>query len=302
MPAHAPSDHSTGRLLRAAAIATLLFSGLEMAGGRYARSLALTADAWHNLSDAAALFVTWFSSYASGRVPSHRRTFGYGRAGVLVAFGAALALLPIAGLLFYQAYRRAAAPEDPRVAVMLLLGASSLAMNLIISGALRRAATSSCPRSVTLHIAGDALASIGIVAAAILIPLTGVRALDPALAFLIACLIVWTTWETVLDSLNTLLEGLPRGMNLDEVVAAIQRVEGVEEVHDIHIWSLSPHSHALSCHVRIADLPLVEGETILNGISAALEREFEIRHTTVQLEGEACEAGERCTTPGELGD
>lgn len=297
MPAHARGDHSTGWLLRAAAIATLLFSGLEMAGGRYAGSLSLTADAWHNLCDAAALFVTWFSSYASRRVPSHRRTYGYGRAGVLVAFTAALALLPIAGLLFYQAYGRLAAPGDPRTAVMLVFGAASLAMNAVISGALRRAAANSCPRSVTLHIAGDALASIGIVAAAILIPLTGVRALDPALAFLIAGLIVWTTWETVLDSLNTLLEGLPRSMSLDDVVSVVRRIEGVEDVHDIHIWSLSPHSHALSCHVRIADLPLIEGETILKGISAALEREFEICHTTVQLEGEACEASARCVIP-----
>ncbi len=288
MPAHARGDHSTGWLLTAAAIATLLFSALEMAGGIYARSLALTADAWHNLSDAAALFVTWFSIYASGRLPSHRRTYGYGRAGVLLAFAAALALLPVAGLIFYQAYGRASAPGEPRVAVMLLLGASSLVVNATISAALRRAAANSCPRSVSLHMAGDALAGIGIMAAAILIPLTGARVLDPALAFLIAGLIVWTTWETVLDSLNTLLEGLPRGMSLDDVVAAIKRVKGVEDVHDIHVWSLSPHSHALSCHVRIADLPLIEGEAILNAINGALERDFEIRHTTVQLEGEAC--------------
>lgn len=297
MPAQAPGNRGTGWALKIAAISTLAFCGLELTTGYYSHSLSVVADGWHNFSDGVALLLGWLAGYARTKAPSRRRTYGYGRASVLAGFAAALSLLLVTGMLFYFGYQRLLAPQSPHTGWMLLFGLASLGLNSVTPLALRRRASSTVPRHVLGQMAGGALASLCMVGAAVAIALTGMIVLDTILAFLIGGLIVWTTWEMVMDSLNTLLEALPRGMNLDEVVAAIRAVEGVEDVHDVHVWTLGPESHALSCHVRIAEVPIREGEEVLRRISAVVEREFGIRHTTVQVEDTACDSVHGCVMP-----
>lgn len=303
MPAHARTAVISGSVLKVAILATLAFFGLEMAAGYYARSLALVSDAWHNFSDALAMLVTWFARYVQVKAPSESKTYGYHRAGVLAAFVAALSLVLLAGFLFYEGYRRLMTPapgeaDAPRTSIMMVMGAASVVIHWVISSALRRDARGrASPRSVLIHMAGDTLAAIGIVLAAVVISATGVRAVDPVLGILIAGLIVWTAWDIVTESLDILLEGLPRGMALEQVTAAIRGVPGVEDVHDLHIWSLGASTQALSCHVRIADIPLGESEEILREVNAVLDRQFRISHTTVQLEHAACEAVNGCPIP-----
>jgi len=223
MPAHAPADHNTGWVLKVAALATLAFFGAELACGYYARSLALISDAWHNFSDALALFVTWFAFHARARAPSRHRTYGYHRAGVLAAFVAALLVLGPAGWLFYRGAQRLLAPGQPDFRIMLALGAAGVVLNAVVSVALRRAARGEqCPPRVFLHMAGDALAGLGILLAALLIRIWGLRAADPLLGLLIAGLVVWTVWDVMVESLDILLEGLPRGLELEQVEAAIR--------------------------------------------------------------------------------
>jgi cobalt-zinc-cadmium efflux system protein len=157
-------------------------------------------------------------------------------------------------------------------------------------------------RAAYAHMLGDALGSVGIILGAIAIRYTGWQRIDPALSVLIGLLIVWTAWDIVKESLNILLEGLPRGMRLHHVVAAIRGVEGVLEVHDLHVWSLGSSVHALSCHVLIRDLPPSESESILKRINAELDARFHIRHTTIQFEHARCAApGNGCPLPS-LGD
>ncbi len=288
-------------MLRSAILATLGFFAAELAAGWYAQSLALISDAWHNLAAALALLVTWSAYYVQGKAPSRSKTYGYHRAGVLGAFVAALALMLVAGGLFYSGFRRSLAPPEPETTVMLLTGAAGAALNLALSAALRGASwVGARPRTVMFHLAGDALASMAIVVAAVLVRFTGLRVIDPVLGILIAGLVIWTAWDIVAESLNILLEGLPRGISLEQVVETIRGVPGVEDIHDLHIWSLGARTQALSCHVRIADIPLPDGEAILSEVNAVLERRFRIGHTTIQLEHVACDAEHGCLIPSSV--
>lgn len=296
MPVVRFGSHSAGWMLKVAAISTLAFSAAEFAAGSYAGSLALISDAAHNLSGALALLVMLFAFYIQGRPPSSSQTYGYHRAAVLAAFVAALGLLAAAAVLFYKGYRGLTEPLTPNTAVMIAAGAGGLVLNVLLSAALRRASwVGARPHTVLVHIAGDAVAAFGVLAAALVIHFTGrYAALDPFLAILIAGLIVWSAWDIVTESLDVLLEGMPRGMSLDQVAGAIREVAGVEDVHDLHIWSLSAQTHALSCHLRVANVELAESEAILAEVNTVLGRDFSIRHTTIQVECAACEAVEGC--------
>jgi len=146
-------------------------------------------------------------------------------------------------------------------------------------------------RAAFIHMSGDAVSSMGIVAGALLIHFTGLTVIDPILSILIGVLIIWTAWDIIQESLNVLLEGLPRGMELAEVTQALQGVEGVMDVHDLHIWSLGSSAHALSCHVLIQDMPPSESNSILHRINDLLCK-FHIHHTTIQFEHTNCALSE----------
>jgi cobalt-zinc-cadmium efflux system protein len=149
---------------------------------------------------------------------------------------------------------------------------------------------------------GDALGSVAIIVGAVAIRYTGWLRIDPALSIVIAALIIWTAWDIVRESLNILLEGLPRGLHLQDVCGALAAVEGVEDVHDLHIWSLGSKTHALSCHVRIADVPPSASEAILRGINQVLRERFHICHTTVQFEHAGCAISDNgCVIPIDAG-
>ena len=305
MPAHERGAHAPGWVLKMATLATLAFFGVELAAGYWARSLALVSDAWHNFSDALVLLVAWFAWHVQAKAPSERKTYGYQRASVLAAFVAALSLIGLVGFLFYEGYRRLfvlpAEANTPNTTVMMAMGTAGVLMHWFISSALRRDSQSQrAPRSVLVHTWADTLIALGIVLVAVVIAATGLRAADPLLGILIAGLIVWTAWDIVTESLNILLEGLPRGIELEQVATAIRGVPGVEDVHDLHIWSLGAKAQALSCHVCIADIPLLESEAILAQVNVVLEQRFRICHTTVQLEHVPCEAAKGCRIP--IGD
>ena len=148
-----------------------------------------------------------------------------------------------------------------------------------------------------MHTAADAVSTLGIVIGGWLIARTGFRQIDAVLGFLIGALILWSSVGIIRETLNILLEGAPQGVRLDAVVASLRRIEGVEEVHDVHIWSLGSHKHAMSGHVSIANIPPSESNEILRRINAVLDDEYQISHTTIQFEHAACEVGPRCYVP-----
>ena len=271
-------------VVRIALVATLGLVATEFVAGALAHSLALVSDGWHNLTDVPSLILSWIALYFERRPPDQQRTYGYQRAGVLAAFVNALILVGVALFLCYQGYERILRPQPVASGTMLIVGAIALVVNGGISLALASERSDLNLRAVFIHNLGDALSNLAIIAGAWLIRATGQTMIDPAIAFLISGMILWTAAGIITDSANILLESLPIGMSLEGVAACMLGVAGVKEVHDVHIWSLGSNDHALSCHVHILDMPTSESEQIAHQIREVLAREFGIHHTTIQFE------------------
>ena len=219
---------------------------------------------------------------------------------MLAAFINALTLLVLAGLLFYESYQRLLHPQPVAEMTMIVVAAIGLAVNLAIVWGLGGNGGDLNIRAAWIHMVGDAASSAGIIAGAIVIGFTGWHAIDPALSVVIGLAIVWSAWDIIRDSLNILLEGLPKGLKLSDVTAELCHVPGVIDVHDLHIWSLGSQAHALSCHVLIENMPPSESESILNRINGVLCDRFSISHTTVQFEHTRCALAEtHCTVIGQ---
>ncbi len=278
-----------GKVLRWSLLVTVLFVVVEFVAGLQAHSLALISDAGHNLTDALALLLAWVGFYFASRPPDKVKTYGYHRAGVLAAFVNALTLLVLACFIFYESYHRLRNPEPVGELTMFVVAGLGLAVNAAIMLGLHRQRREDLNiRAAYVHMLGDALGSIGIIIGAVVIHYTGWHVVDPILSVLIGLLIVWTAWDIVRETLNILLEGLPRGMRLDSVLDSLRAVPGVRDLHDLHVWSLGTRTHALSCHVLIDDISLVETESILRRINEVMAERYGIHHTTIQFEHNQC--------------
>jgi cobalt-zinc-cadmium efflux system protein len=272
---------------------------VEAVAGFRAHSLALISDAGHNFTDALALGLALAGFYLQSKPADETKTYGYHRAGVLAAFVNALTLVALSIWILYESVQRLRAPEPVNETLMMAVAGLGLALNSAIMLALRAASRNDLNiRGAFVHMLGDALGSIAIVLGAVAIRYTGWMRVDPILSVLIALLIIWTAWDIVRESLNILLEGLPRGIQLADVARAMGGVGGVLGVHDLHIWSLGSSTHALSCHVLIEDVPPSESDSILRNVNTLLERRFGIAHTTVQFEHVSCAISETgCAIP-----
>jgi len=294
----------TGRVLWWSLIATGAFVVVEFIAGIQAHSLALLSDAGHNFTDALALLLAWFGFYLQSKPANETKTFGYQRAGVLTAFVNALTLVALAVWIFYEGYQRLLRPQPVHETVMMVVAGGGLVLNGGIMWGLRIARHHDINiRSAFVHMLGDLLGSIGIVIGAAAIRYTGWQQIDPVLSILIGALIVWTAWDIIQESLNILLEGLPRGLDLPSVSSAMCEVEGVLDVHDLHIWNLGSNTRALSCHVLIQDLPPSASECTLKCLNDLLAERFQICHTTVQFEHVGCAVSENgCVIPVDAGE
>ncbi len=292
---HAPT---TGRKLQLSLWITVAFIFVELAAGIKAHSLALLSDAGHNFTDSLALGLAWFAFYLQAKPPTEQKTFGYLRAGVLAGFVNALTLVVLALFIFYEAYERFLAPSPVEEGIMIAVAAAGLVVNVAVMWALHADSHNDLNiRGAFMHMLGDALSSVGIIIGAVAIYYTRLTWIDPLLSVLIAVLILWSGWDIIREAVNILLEGLPRGISREDVCGAISGVEGVIEVHDLHVWSLSSSSHALSCHTMIDDLPPSESDAILRRINEVLQHRFHIDHTTIQFEHLRCEGAEEiCAT------
>lgn len=289
-------DHRTGKVLMVSLILTIGFVIGEALAGFHSHSLALLSDAGHNLTDAAGLVLAGIAYLFQSRPGDTSRTFGYHRTGVLAAFTNALLLGALSLGLLYESYRRLLNPQPVTENVMLWVAATGLVLNVGIAWGLDSGRSDLNLRAAWIHMIGDAASCAAIMVGALVIKYTGWLAVDPLLSILIAAAIVWTAWDILKDSLNILLEGLPKGLSLSEVTGAICQVSGVLDVHDLHIWSLGSNAHALSCHVLIEDMPPSESDSILRNVNSVLDARFHIHHTTVQFEHVRCAlAAESCT-------
>jgi cobalt-zinc-cadmium efflux system protein len=283
---HAGHAHPSLRpaVLGWAMAATLGLVVAEVFGGILGRSVALLNDAVHNLSDVPALGISWLAMHWAARPADSDKTYGYHRAGILASFTNSLFLIVLALWLGYEAILRFRAPVNVVESWMIWTSLAALAVNGGITLALVRGRGDLNLRSILIHNFGDALSNIAIIGGALIIRATGAHRIDPLLGLAIGLLVLWSSVGILRQSTHILLEGRPRGMRVEEVARAILSVNGVQEVHDVHIWSLGGEHHALSLHARIPDMHMDECERVLAAIQERAAKEFGIDHTTVQLE------------------
>jgi cobalt-zinc-cadmium efflux system protein len=264
--------------------ATLALVAAEVVGGILGRSVALLNDAVHNLSDVPALGISWLAMRWAERPADSEKTYGYHRAGILAAFTNAILLVVLSLWLGYEAIERLRAPVTVVESWMIWTSLAALVVNGGITLALVRGRRDLNLRSILIHNFGDALSNIAIIGGAILIGITGAHWIDPLLGLAIGLLVLWSSIGILRQSAHILLEGRPPEMRVEEVARVILTVPGVQEVHDVHIWSLGGGHNALSLHARIPDMHMDECERILTSIQEKAAKDFGIDHTTVQFE------------------
>jgi cobalt-zinc-cadmium efflux system protein len=292
-----PGQHRTSRILQISLGVTLAYIVLLVVSGIRAHSLALLSEAGHNLSDFLALLLSWVAIYLQSRPPSATKTYGYHRAGVLVALVNAASLMVVSFLIFYEAFRRLQHPEPVHAGTMMIVAAAGVIMNGAIALMLLRSDRDVNIRSALVHEIGDTLSTAAVIAGGWAIMVTGQSWIDSALSVGIGALILWSGFGIVRETLNILLEGTPRGLKLERVEEAMRAVDGVNDVHDLHVWNIGSETRALSCHISIADIPPSVSERILRDVKECLHHEFRIDHTTIQFEHEVCEVAHGCVIP-----
>jgi cobalt-zinc-cadmium efflux system protein len=293
---HAGNER-TSRVLRISLAVTAAYIVLLVIAGIRAHSLALLSEAGHNLTDFVALLLSLLAVYLHSRPPSATHTYGYHRAGVLAALVNSATLVVISFVIFYEAVRRIQHPQPVHAPLMMWVAAAGVVMNGAITFMLYRTDRDVNVRSALVHEIGDTLSTAAVIAGGWAILATGKYWIDPALSFGIGALILWSSFGILRETLNILLEGTPRGMKLDRVAAAICEIDGVNDVHDLHVWSLGSETSALSCHISIADIPPSVSERILRDVKDRLHRDFRIDHTTIQFENVVCEVAHGCVIP-----
>ena len=261
----------------------------EVVGGLLSNSLALLGDAGHVFADIVALSLSWYGVRQAGRPASSRMTFGYHRVGVMVAIVNAVSIFAIAVAILYQAYRRLQQPPEVNSLLMLSVAIVGLVVNAFVAFWLRREQQSNINvRSAFWHAIGDALASVGVIIGGIIMLFTGWFLVDPIVSVLISCAITLAAWRILKEGFQVLLEAIPQNMDIMELVNNLNRVPGVKEVHDVHVWSISPELHAMSCHVLIDDLSTSQAASIRDKIEDMVRKQFHIKHTTLQMECQQC--------------
>ncbi|MBI4302708.1 MAG: cation transporter [Chloroflexi bacterium] len=279
-----------GNKLRFALILTAAILLAELVGGFLANSLALLSDAGHVFTDVLALTLSWFGVRQADRAANHRMTYGYHRVGILIALINAVSLVFIASIILYEAYGRFREPEPVRSGLMFVVASVGFLANLVVVLQLKKDERRNLNvHSAFLHVAGDALASVGVILGGIIIFFTSWYVVDPLISLFIALLIAFGSWRIIKEGVNIVLEATPGHLDMKEMVEAMSLVPGVRNVHDLHVWSITPQLHALSCHLVIDDLYVSEGGGILQSVNQLLNQCYSIEHSTLQLECVECD-------------
>ena len=301
----ASNNRSMQRILQISLAATFVYVVATLVFGLRAHSLALISEAGHNASDMLAIILSFVAVYFQSRPATDRKTFGYQRAGVLAAFVNALALIVLGAWIGISAIQRLYAPVVVEPKMMMMVAAAGVVMNGAIAGLLWKFSGDVNIRSVFLHMLGDTLSTAAVIAGGAGILFTHLQWIDPLLSLIIAGMIMYSSWGIVRETLNILLEGTPKNLSLADIRAAMAGVQGVADVHDLHVWSLGSSSHALASHVTIQcegnrEMSVAECAGILDKIKDALWDRFHISHTTIQFETVGCETTHGCSAPPEL--
>ncbi len=282
------SSLDEGRALRRALVVTVLLFGIEVAGGILANSLALLSDAGHMLTDILALALAGAAIRFATRPADRKRSFGYYRLEILSAMANGVLLALVALGILVEAWRRFGSPPEVKVDILAPVAAAGLAVNLMVIWWLSRARGGLSTRGALWHAVSDGASSVLVLGAAGLMALTSRWWIDPAVSVLLAGVVVYGAYRLLRESVAVLLESTPPEVDLHRLGEAVTELEGVDGIHDLHVWSLTSGVHALSGHLRVQPERLGETDRILAEAKALLQRDFGISHTTLQLESVEC--------------
>lgn len=291
---HAREDghvHGTGKKLISALFINVLITLAQFIGGLFASSLALISDALHNLSDVFAILISYFGFKLSESESSEERTFGLKRAEVFAALLNAVILLVLSAFLFREGFERIIRPSEVKEDVVLAVGFLGLIGNagsmLLLYEKDRKSLNL---YSAFLHMFADALSSLGVMLGAIVIRLTGFNVIDSLLSFVIAGYVIFQSFNLLSESIRILMQVAPKHINIQEIKKEIEKLEGIENIHHVHLWALTESDLYFEAHVELKeDLPLSRGCAKINAIEKLLKEKFGINHVTIQLEYRACE-------------
>jgi cobalt-zinc-cadmium efflux system protein len=273
--------------LKIAILLTTLIFFLELIGGLWSNSLALLSDSAHVLMDVIALLLTYGAIRISARPSNSNMTFGYHRFEIFAALINGLTIIGIAVFIFYEAYGRILDPPAVKGQEVLVIATIGLVVNAWVALKLHGHHDLNI-KGAYLHVIGDALASIAVIAGAVVIIFTGRTIVDPALGILIGVMLLYGAFALVLGSVRILLEFAPRHVDADTLTKVLMEIDGVKGVHDIHIWSICSHIHAMSAHVLVDRIHVQQTEALINKISKTVKDKFQILHTTLQFECAEC--------------
>ncbi len=256
---------------------------IELVGGFYTNSLALLADAAHMLTDLAALGLSLFALKIATRPATHEKTYGYLRAEILAALANGIFLVLIGLYIFYEAYLRFLTPPEVRSGMMSVVAATGLLANLATAWLLYSSQHENLNmRGAFLHVMGDTMGSVGAIVAGVAMMIWHWYLADPLVSVIVGILVIYSSWELVRESVDVLLEGTPRHLNIRDILADLGSPGEVVSVHDLHVWSITSGMPALSCHIVLktgADAPAV-----LAALTGLLREKYHIEHTTIQIE------------------
>lgn len=264
---------------------TLAFVIIEAGAGLFANSLALLTDAAHNLTDVIALGLTWFAVRITDQPANAQKTYGYHRAGILVALLNSTTLVLISLGIFYEAYQRLKTPPEVQSGILIGVGLIAVLINFLTALLVHRGSQNDLNlRSAFVHLMGDVLSTVGAVIAGVIIYFTDANWFDPFVSVLIGFLILYNAWGILRDATDILLESTPRDVDIKTMVKDIIQIEGVLGVHDLHVWSLTQNLRTMSAHILTDDLPISTGVNIQRQINEIVFHRYNIAHATLQLE------------------
>jgi cobalt-zinc-cadmium efflux system protein len=288
---HEHSHLTQNRVLGAIAVTSIILVA-EVVGGILTNSLALLSDAGHMLTDVLALGLSFFAISMARRPPTDEKTYGFHRTEILAALANGITLVVICLLIFYEAFQRFNHPPEIKTTGMLIVAVIGLIANLVSAVLLSGHSGSLNVRGAFLHVLGDALSSVGIIIGGVVILFTGWFWVDPLISAGIGVIIVFGAYNLVRESVDILLEATPSHITLDEVRTALQSIPGVLDVHDLHVWCLTPQICSLSSHLVISDVMTSRSDQTLREINDLLAERFRIEHTTIQFECAHCNGGD----------
>ncbi len=280
----------TTRRLALSLSLTAIFVVIEVIAGVWGNSLALLTDAAHNFTDVIALGLSWYALRIAARPANAGKTFGYHRVGILVALVNSTTLAFIAIGIFYEAYDRLISPPEVNAPILIGVGAVAFIINIVTALLVKKGSDHDLNlRSAFLHLMGDVMSTLGAVLAGVMIAFTNWNWLDPFVSVLIGIFILWSAWGILRQTVHILLESAPENMDISKMIRDIRAVDGVRDIHDLHVWSINENLRMLSAHVVTNNITIGEGTFIQQSIGEMLAHNYNIQHSTLQLECGGCE-------------